>query len=159
MVLKVLTKFKRQDVNKFDKEKVKSNLNLLLQVAFDQINESDDLEKAISKVGLALAELHEHYQLLAKGKAGTVNDADTKAEILRNKLEQHANAKKTFATSLTTTSPEAFIESLFGYVERWIFIAREDEQTKSWSCFKIAEKKDFDDVVKHQTLEKNGFDT
>ncbi|HIF52268.1 MAG TPA: pyridine nucleotide-disulfide oxidoreductase [Thiotrichaceae bacterium] len=158
VVLKLSKKFKQQDINEYNKEKVFSDLDMLRQVAFNQLKVVDDLEMAISHVGLTLAELRKHYQCLAKEKASTYIDADAEVEALRNKLEQHANAKQTFATSLSTTNPEAFIESLFGYVERWIFVARKDEQTKSWSCFKVAEKKDFDDLVKHQTLEKNGFD-
>ncbi len=157
VVSKVPAKFKQCVLSEFNNEKVWYELEVLREVAFEQNNQIDDLEKAISCVGAELAYLRKHYQLVSKEKAETNKEIDSKTKVLRTRLEQHTEAKNIFANCLTLSNHAEFIESLLGYVERWVFIAQFDERTKDWSCFKFARKTDFDHLVEHQSIEKEGF--
>ena len=159
LVLKVAAKFKNRNVDEFHIEKIFSEMDLLRQSAFGQEQQVEDLEKAISSVGAQLANMREHYQLLSDGKTDVDESINTKAESLRQNIERHSEAKQIFAKSLSLSAHSEFIESLLSYVETWVFVAQHDEQTKDWSCFKTAEKTDFEHLVEHEVNSRKGFNT
>lgn len=157
VVLKVNAKFKSRTLDEFDNTKVWSELELLRHIGFGQDIDSGDLEKAISIVGCELEEIKEHYSLTDDNKKYSDDDINVKVELLRKRLEANEASKEVFLESLAITNNESFIESLFAYVERWVFVAKDDKRSKSWSCFKTAKKKDFANLVEHDDRQKDGF--
>jgi NADPH-dependent glutamate synthase beta subunit-like oxidoreductase/NAD(P)H-flavin reductase len=159
VVLKIPVKFKKRNITEFNTEKVWSDLNLLRQAAFGQEEKTTDLEKAVSTIGAQLANMHEYYQLLAKDKVNLDSTIDSKAELLKENIERHPEAKKVFSETLSLPTHSEFIESLLSYIETWVFVAQHDNETKNWSCFKVAEKTDFDHLVEHEKNSRGSFNT
>ncbi len=157
VVSKVVTKFKNNTFDEFDSKKVWSELDLLRHIGFEQAIDSEDLEKAISIVACELEDIKQHYCLTPDKKKYSDVDVDARVELLRKKLAVDEASKEVFSESLSNTSNEEFIESLFTYVERWVFVAQHDERSKSWSCFKTAKKKDFSNLVEHKDKQIGGF--
>jgi NAD(P)H-flavin reductase/NADPH-dependent glutamate synthase beta subunit-like oxidoreductase len=157
VVSKVNSRFKNQSLDKYDIKKVWYELDVLRHIGFGQDIEIDDLEKAISIVGCEIEEIKEHYSLTTDNKKYSDDDMNARIGLLRKKIEADEASKEVFSESISITSNEGFIESLFTYVERWVFVAQHDERSKSWSCFKMASKKDFDNLVEHDDSQKEGF--
>ncbi len=157
VVSKVAAKFKQSEVSDFDSENVWNDLDLLRLVAFEQDHQSKDLEKDIASIGSKLVDLHEHYQSVAKGKTDPDNLFDVDTNNLRKKIEKHQEAKIVFSEGLSKQSNAEFIGNLLTYVERWVYIAQHEERSKEWSCFKFPKKTDFDNLVKHQNRQKEGY--
>ena len=147
VVSKVNSRFKNQSLDKYDIKKVWYELDVLRHIGFGQDIEIDDLEKAISIVGCEIEEIKEHYSLTTDNKKYSDDDMNARIGLLRKKIEADEASKEVFSESISITSNEGFIESLFTYVERWVFVAQHDERSKSWSCFKMASKKDFDNLL------------
>jgi len=157
-VSNVAAKFRQSCVSDFESDKVWSDLDLLRLVVFAQEHQSSDLEKDIAYVGSKLADLHEHYQSVLKGKANADNNIDVNVNNIRSKIEEHPEAKIKFSESLTKATNAEFIENLIGFIERWVFIAQHDKRSKDWSCFKFAKKTNFENLVDHQRREKVGYE-
>lgn len=163
VVTKLKSKFKNVDISDWDIAKIESNLKLLKTAAFPVAANDPDAERSISRVGAKLARLAKHYQLIAKGKPGSLADADMQVAKLRNLLSENVHAQVTFQATLSEALPADFINQLLEIVQRWSYAAQNDDAlSKSivgWVSFKNPEKTDSNNLVPHETKQRDGFTT
>ena len=82
------------------------------------------------------------------------------ADSIRNGLEGNPEAKALFAESLAQDDT-ALIVALFECVCRWSYAAAKIDDLKSqvadWASFKVPGKTDFNHLVEHEIVERNGY--
>lgn len=164
---KLKSKFKNEDISTWDIEKVQADMALLKSVAFPIAANDPDAERSISRVGAKLAQLANHYQLMAedktKEKPGNIEDADSQTSEIRQLLNDNAETQIIFKSALAQEQAADFINSLLDVVQRWSYAAQnDDELAKSivgWVSFKNPEKTDSNNLVHHETKQRDGFTT
>ncbi len=163
IVAKLNATFKNQDVSNWDVPVILSNLELLIEAGFQDAHQDPDSEHRIARVGANLACLSNHYKLIAKGKDSDCVDAEPTVQKLRDLLSAHKLTAKQFSVQLQLEDSAEFINSLLEIVQRWSFVALNDELTaknvSEWLSFKRPEKCDFDHLVEHETIERNNYYT
>ena len=159
VVDKVGAKFKTQNPSDWDLDKLDSDIELLKRITSPEGTADRDDECATSVVAARLANLAGHYQKLAKGKPGDIEDADAQVEELREHLRVNPQAARTFADARTIEDPLAFVTHLLGYVERWTFAAKNDpvlaSRVEGWVVFRTLARTDFSQLV-HFDSRTNG---
>ena len=154
VIAKLAKKFRGVDISEWDIEEVKNNLALLTKLAFVDAAEDDDQERSIGRVGAALANLSNYFALIAKGKDSDFSDAEKEVSRLRKAVA----ADPVFSTA---EDDSEFVDALLEVVQRWCFAAENDEGIKQevagWVTFKTPHKTDFDHLVSHLTIEKDGY--
>jgi len=145
--------FKGQDTGSWDAAGIQSRFELLIAAAFPEADQDSDAERRVARAGATIGLLSAHYKLIAKGKPGSDDNADAKAEAIRAKLAAHTGAAAVFADAIAQ-EPADFIAALMDLTQRWSFIARHDESlTGRWLSFKLPEKRDFDHLVEHDNVD------
>ncbi|MCF7988161.1 MAG: FAD-dependent oxidoreductase [Methylovulum sp.] len=158
VVEKLSVIFKGQDSAAWDIETLNRRFNLLIAAGFAEADADTDAERRVAKAGAAVGLLSAHYKLLAKNKTSDYHQADTDAEALRNRLNTHSAAAAELSEILALATPAEFIAGLMDIVLRWSFVAAQDEAiTGTWLSFKFPEKRDFDYLVEHNTLDRGEF--
>lgn len=158
VVAKLAATFKNQDTSDWNIPSVLNRFDLLIAAGFPEANTDDDPEHRVARVGAAIGLLSAHYQLIAKGKAGSYENADTAAQALRAKLSAHDEAAAEFSELIALAEPAEFIAGLMDIVQRWSFIAQQDNDVVAdWLSFKLPEKRDFEDLVEHETIDFGEF--
>jgi len=159
IVDKVGAKFKKENPSDWDVDKIDGDFELLKRTTSPEGSEDRDDEIATSVVAARLANLHAHYQKLAKGKPGEIEDADAQVAVLREHLRVNPQAARTFAEARAIEDPLEFVSHLLGYVERWTYAASRDPVLKArienWVVFKTLPRTDFSQLV-HFDTRKNG---
>ncbi len=155
VVDKVGAKFKNENTSDWDLDKVDSDLELLKRTTSPEGTEDRDDECATSVVAARLANLAGHYQKLAKGKPGEIEDADAQVEELREHLHLNPQAARTFAAARAIDDPLEFVTHLLGYVERWTYAAMKDPvlaaRVEGWVVFQTLPRTDFSQLVHFDT--------
>ncbi|MDO9105655.1 MAG: FAD-dependent oxidoreductase [Methylovulum sp.] len=150
--------FKGQDANDWDKAGIQRRFELLINAGFPAANPISDAEQRVASVGAAIGLLSAHYKLLAKGKTSAYDDADVTLEALRVRLQEHPQAAEEFSDMLALVAPADLSAALMDLVQRWSFITAQDENIAStWLSFKLPEKRDFDNLVAHDTVDRGEF--
>ncbi len=158
VVAKLEVYFKGQDIGTWDVETIQSRFALLITAAFPEADQDRDPERRVARVGAHIGLLSAHYQLLAKNKPGSYDNADAAAEAVRARLAAHGAAASVFAEVIALAYPADFIAALMDLTQRFSFIAGHDESlTGHWLSFKFPEKRDFDHLVAHDTVEFDGY--
>ncbi len=161
VLAKLVAKFRGEDCSEWDIADVKNNLDRLTEIAFPDTYaayvKDGDQERAIGRVGAVLGKLANHFKLIAKGKEGDYVGADKEVSRLRNVVF----SDQIFSRAAELDNDAEFIDTLLEVVQRWCFIAQNDEELKqevaSWVLFKTPHKTDFDHLVHHLTIEKDGY--
>ncbi|TDJ19883.1 MAG: pyridine nucleotide-disulfide oxidoreductase, partial [Gammaproteobacteria bacterium] len=160
---KAAAKFKSQNPDDWDLDKLDSDMELLKRTAAPECAEDRDDECATSVVAARLANLAGHYQKLAKGKASDVADADAQVAELREHLRVNPQAARTFADARAIEDPQAFVDHLLGYVERWTYAAMKDPamaaRVEGWVVFRTLPRTDFSQLVHFDTRTNGALST
>jgi NADPH-dependent glutamate synthase beta subunit-like oxidoreductase/NAD(P)H-flavin reductase len=163
VVDKVGAKFKTQNPADWDLDKLNSDLELLKRTTSPEGVEDRDDECATSVVAARLADLAGHYQKLAKGKPGELEDADAQVGELREHLRVNPQAARTFAEARAIQDPLEFVTHLLGYVERWTYAAMRDPVLKArvqgWVVFQTLPRTDFSQLVHFETRSDDRLNT
>ncbi len=79
-------------------------------------------------------------------------------QALREKLTAHGEAATEFGDIIALTDPAEFIGGLMNIVQRWSFVAQQDNDVVAdWLSFKFPEKRDFEDLVEHEVVDRGEF--
>ena len=150
--------FKGQNIGTWDVDAIQRRFELLITAAFPEADQDGDTERRVARAGAQIGLLSAHYKLIAKNKPGSYGNADAAAEALRANLAAHSEAASVFAEVVALAEPAEFIAALMDLTQRWSFIARHDDNiAKHWLSFKFPEKRDFDHLVAHDTVEFDGY--
>ncbi len=151
VIAKLTKKFRGVDISEWDIVEVKNNLTSLTKLVFV---EDDDQERSIGRVGASLAKLSNHFTLIAKGKDSDYPDAELEIKRLRK-------AVAVDPVFFTVEDDVEFVDALLEVVQRWCFAAQNDEGMKQevggWVTFKTPHKTDFEHLVSHLTIERDGY--
>ncbi|MFZ2726544.1 MAG: pyridine nucleotide-disulfide oxidoreductase [Methylococcaceae bacterium] len=149
--------FKGQTSEGWNIPSILNRFDLLIASAFPQANEDTDDERRVAQVGAVISLLHKHYQALAKNKPSDYSNADEQANSIRDRLVADETAKEEFKDSIDLPNNE-FIAGLMDVVCRWSFIALEDNDVVAdWLSFKLPQKRDLDNLVPHEVIDKGEF--
>ncbi|NOT86483.1 MAG: FAD-dependent oxidoreductase, partial [Methylococcaceae bacterium] len=157
VVNKLNLAFPDQPISDWDIPAIKHQFELLIAAAFPEANEDPDPEHRVARVCAPIGLLANHYKLIAKGKASPLADAEQKTQSLREKLTAHLEAASQFSVLLTLPESSDFIASLMDIVQRWSFIAQAEGITADWFSFKVPAKRDFDELVEHDLIDRGEF--
>ncbi|MCX7082099.1 MAG: pyridine nucleotide-disulfide oxidoreductase [Methylococcales bacterium] len=150
--------FKGQDTTDWPISSILNRFDLLIEAAFPEANLDDDEEHRVARVGAVIGSLSSHYKLLAKGKVSDYENADELVAVIRTKLAEHELAALEFADIIVITEPAECITALMDIVQRWSFIAQQDNDiVAEWLSFKFPEKRDFDNLVAHKVVDRGEF--
>jgi NADPH-dependent glutamate synthase beta subunit-like oxidoreductase/NAD(P)H-flavin reductase len=150
--------FKGQDTSDWPISSILNRFDLLIEAGFPEANQDDDPEHRVARVGAVIGLLSNHYKLLAKGKASDYENADEQVSALRAKLASHELATSEFSVIINAEDEAEFISGLMDVVQRWSFVAQEDNDiVADWLSFKFPEKRDFDHLVEHDTVDRGQF--
>ena len=150
--------FKGQDTSNWKVPEILNRFDLLIEACFTEANEDPDPEHRVARVGALIGLLSSHYKLLAKGKDSAYENADEQVAALRAKLAAHELAASEFADIINTTVAADFVSGLMEIVQRWSFVAQQDNDiVADWLSFKFPEKRDFDNLVEHEVVNRGQF--
>ncbi len=163
LVGKLANSFKDADISQWDIQQIRTRLDLLLQAVFPSCKVENDLELTISRAAATLISLHRHYATLAKGEDSEYQSADQKVSEIRQSLQADVQAAREFSATLSESDPASFISELLDVIRHWAFAARHDDKLNTvvagWMSFKTPGKKDFEELVHHDTRQRDGFST
>jgi NADPH-dependent glutamate synthase beta subunit-like oxidoreductase/NAD(P)H-flavin reductase len=158
VVAKLNLVFKDQAIADWDITGIKNRFELLIQAAFPESVQDSDVERRVARVGGLIGQLSSHYKAVAKGKEGTYPSADGAVEKLRAQLAAHPEAAKQFADIIAAAEPASFVDGLMDLAQRWSYIAQHDpEISEHWLSFKFPDKRDFENLVEHDVVDKGEF--
>jgi len=150
--------FKGQDTSDWAIPSILNRFDLLIDAGFPEANQDNDPEHRVARVGAAIGLLSSHYKLVAKGKDSDYENADLVAEALRAKLAAHQEAATEFNDIISQQDPAEFVAALMDIVQRWSFVAQQDNDVvATWSSFKFPKKRDFDHLVAHDLVDRGEF--
>ncbi|MDD2864641.1 MAG: pyridine nucleotide-disulfide oxidoreductase [Methylococcales bacterium] len=150
--------FKGQTTDDWKIPDVLNRFDLLIEAGFPEANLDEDEEHRVARVGAVIGSLANHYKTLAKGKESNYENADLQAEALREKLKTHELAATEFADIINTPDLTEFTAGLMDVVQRWCFVAQQDNDVVAkWLSFKFPEKRDFDNLVEHELIDRTEF--
>jgi len=150
--------FKGQDTSDWTIPSILNRFDLLIDAGFPEANQDNDPEHRVARVGAAIGLLSSHYKLVAKGKDSDYENADLVAEALRAKLASHQEASTEFSDIISLQDPAEFIAALMDIVQRWSFVAQQDNDVvANWLSFKFPKKRDFDHLVEHELVDRGEF--
>ncbi|GAB6140227.1 FAD-dependent oxidoreductase [Methylosoma difficile] len=150
--------FKGQDTSDWNIPSILSRFDLLIEAAFLEANQDNDAEHRVARVGAVIGQLSSHYKTLAKGKASDYANADEQTQAIRSKLAAHELAAEEFKDLLATDDIGEFVAGLMDIVQRWSFVAQQDNDVVAdWLSFKFPEKRDFDNLVEHEVIDRGEF--
>ena len=150
--------FKGQDTTDWSISSILNRFDLLIEAAFPEANLDDNEEHRVARVGAVIGSLSSHYKLLAKGKVSDYENADELVAVIRTKLTEHELAALEFADIIIMTEPAECVAALMDVVQRWSFIAQQDNDiVADWLSFKFPEKRDFDNLVAHEVVDRGEF--
>ena len=150
--------FKGQDTTDWPVSSILNRFDLLIEAAFPEANLDDDEEHRVARFGAVIGSLSSHYKLIAKGKVSEYENADELVAAISTKLSEHELAAVEFADIIVIREPAEFLAALMDLVQRWSFIAQQDNDiVVQWLSFKFPEKRDFDNLVAHEIVERGEF--
>jgi NADPH-dependent glutamate synthase beta subunit-like oxidoreductase/NAD(P)H-flavin reductase len=150
--------FKGQDTSDWAIPSILNRFDLLIDAGFPEANQDNDPEHRVARVGAAIGLLSSHYKLIAKGKDSDYENADLVAEALRAKLAVHQEAATEFNDIISQQDPAEFVAGLMDIVQRWSFVAQQDNDVvANWLSFKFPKKRDFDHLVEHELVDRGEF--
>ena len=150
--------FKGQDTADWNISSILNRFDLLIEAGFIEANQDNDPEHRVARVGAVIGLLSSHYKLVAKGKASDYENAEEQVSALRSKLLDHELAKVEFIDIINAPEAADFVSGLMDIVQRWSFVAQQDNDVVAdWLSFKFPEKRDFDHLVEHETVDRGKF--
>ncbi|MEI6542061.1 MAG: FAD-dependent oxidoreductase [Methylococcales bacterium] len=158
VVEKLGVAFKGQDTSEWKIPDILNRFDLLIAAGFSEANEDPDPEHRVARVGAVIGLLSSHYKLLAKGKVSDYENADEQVTALRAKLATDELAATEFADIIATTEAADFVSGLMDIVQRWSFVAQQDNDiVADWLSFKFPQKRDFENLVEHEVVDRGQF--
>ena len=150
--------FKGQDTSEWKIPDVLNRFDLLIAAGFSEANEDPDPEHRVARVGAVIGLLSSHYKLVAKGKDSAYENAEEQVSALRAKLAADELAATEFADIIAASESADFVSGLMDVVQRWSFVAQQDNDiVADWLSFKFPEKRDFDNLVEHEVVDRGQF--
>jgi NADPH-dependent glutamate synthase beta subunit-like oxidoreductase/NAD(P)H-flavin reductase len=157
IIEKLAVVYKGVDTSDWKTPDILNRFDLLIAAGFPEANEDDDAEHRVARVGAVIGLLSSHYKTVAKGKPSDYQNADEQVASLRAKLAAHELAAEEFKDGLALADGE-FVAYLTDIVNRWSFIAQQDNDVVAdWLSFKLPEKRDLEDLVAHDTIDRGEF--
>ena len=158
VVEKLAVVFKGQNALDWNIPSILNRFDLLIEAGFPEANQDNDPEHRVARVGATIGLLSSHYKLIAKGKDSDYENADEQVSALRTKLAAHELAATEFSGIINAPDAAEFIKGLMDVVQRWSFVAQQDNDVVAdWPSFKLPEKRDFDHLVEHDTVDRGEF--
>ncbi|MFZ2169116.1 MAG: pyridine nucleotide-disulfide oxidoreductase, partial [Methylococcaceae bacterium] len=150
--------FKGQDTSDWNIPAILNRFDLLIEAGFPEANQDNDPEHRVARVGATIGLLSSHYKLIAKGKDSDYENADEQVSALRTRLAAHELAATEFNEIINAPDAAEFIIGLMNIVQRWSFVAQQDNDVVAdWLSFKLPGKRDFDHLVEHDTVDRGEF--
>ena len=150
-------RFKREKVDEWDAESLIKRFDSLVEALTDG---GCDREKAVARLAVELKRLREQTQQMAE--AGDFSPLDAQVEEIRQKLLQHPDAASSFATALSLSANE-LVDNLYDCVLRWTYAASRHPEVQphvaGWVSFKTPARTNFDNLVEHQIVEREGVES
>ena len=141
---KLASKFKGQNIADWNVPALIGQMNALLTATGKQTLFENDPELAVSQAAAELWRLSQQPELEAADIASLQNSI-TAVELFESDFE----------------SPSTLVAYLLEIVCRWSFAAQQTAElqavVKNWLSFKVPQKTNLDNLVKHDTLEQTGF--
>ena len=160
VVEKLAVIFKGQDTSDWVIPSILNQFDLLIEAGFPEANQDNDPEHRVARVGATIGLLSSHYKLIAKGKVSSYENADEQVTALRSKLAAHELAATEFSDIINAPDAAGFISGLMDVVQRWSFVAQQDNDVVAdWLSFKLPGKRDLDNLVEHDTVDRGEFTT
>ena len=158
VIEKLAVVFKGQDTTDWPISSILNRFDLLIESAFPAANLDNDEEHRVARVGAVIGSLSSHYKLIAKGKVSDYESADELVSAIRTKLAEHELAATEFVDIIAMTEPAECVVALMDIVQRWSFIAQQDNDiVADWLSFKFPKKRDFDNLVAHEVVDQGEF--
>ena len=158
VIEKLAVVFKGQNTSDWNIPSILNRFDLLIEAGFLEANQDNDPEHRVARVGAIIGLLSSHYKLVAKGKVSNYENADEQVAALRAKLAAHELAATEFSDIINAPEPAEFISGLMDIVQRWSFVAQQDNDVVAdWLSFKLPQKRDFDNLVEHETVDRGEF--
>ncbi|MDD5460342.1 MAG: pyridine nucleotide-disulfide oxidoreductase [Methylococcales bacterium] len=158
VVEKLAVVFKGQNTSDWNNPSILNRFDLLIEAGFPEANQDNDPEHRVARVGAIIGLLSTHYKLVAKGKVSHYENADEQVAALHTKLAAHELAATEFSDIINAPDAAEFISGLMDIVQRWSFIAQQDNDVvANWLSFKLPQKRDFDNLVEHETVDRGEF--
>ncbi len=158
VVAKLNLAFKDQSIDNWDIDAIQRRMDLLIASGFPEADRDTDPERRVARAGAAIGLLSAHYKLVAKGKDSEYRDADNAAATLRAQLSAQPEAAAEFADIIAAPDLAGFISDLMDIVSRWSYVAQHNPDiADNWLSFKFPEKRDFDHLVEHETVDRGEF--
>jgi NADPH-dependent glutamate synthase beta subunit-like oxidoreductase/NAD(P)H-flavin reductase len=160
IVAKLKRIFRGVDSTAWDQNSIVESVELLKQIAFPE-TATDDPERAFARVAVRLLHLSNQLQAEADAENDGAADAEKELSLLTERLRSHPVASEVFAECLARSSGAAIAAELLEIVQRWSYLASTNAlfrtQVKGWLSFKVPEKTDLDNLVEHETEQREGF--
>ena len=146
IVAKLAARYKGQNPEDWDIAAIRLQFDALLRALVPAALVEGDLETAVARLAVELLSLSQSENPVV--------------DSIRNGLEGNPKAKELFAESLAQDDA-AFIAALFECVCRWSYAAAKSDVVTSevadWVSFKVPGKTDFNHLVEHEIVERNGY--
>ncbi|MDD2658463.1 MAG: pyridine nucleotide-disulfide oxidoreductase [Methylococcales bacterium] len=160
VVEKLEVVYKGQNTSDWNIPSILNRFDLLIDAGFPEANQDNDPERRVARAGAVIGRLSSHYKLIAKGKDSGCQNADEQVSALRAKLAAHELAAAEFSDIINAPDAAGFIGGLMDIVQRWSFVAQQDNDVVAgWQSFKFPEKRDFDHLVSHEAVDRGEFTT
>jgi NADPH-dependent glutamate synthase beta subunit-like oxidoreductase/NAD(P)H-flavin reductase len=160
IVAKLKRTFRGADSSTWDQNSIVKSVELLKKVAFPE-TATDDPERAFARVAVRLLHLSNQLQAEADAESDSRTDADKELSLLTKRLHDHPVASEVFTECLARSSGAEIAAELLDIVQRWSYLASTNAlfstQVKGWLSFKVPEKTDLDNLVKHETEQREGY--
>ncbi|MEY4767800.1 MAG: hypothetical protein RL637_439, partial [Pseudomonadota bacterium] len=157
IVAKLASTFKNVDSTQWDLDLLDRQLSLFIQAAYPELTATDDQEFCVANVAMQIYQLFQHYQQVAKGEVSEYSTAEVEVEYLRQCLLSNTAAATVFGSVLICENSAEFVAELFLLIQRWSFLALKDQRYSAWLSFKSPQKRDFSQLVKHETVDRGEF--
>ena len=160
VVSKLAVLYHAENIADWDQASIKQNFELLIAAAFPEANADQDAEHRVARVGAPIGLLSSHYKLIAKGKDSQYTAADQDAQRLKDKLLAHEQAAAQLHSIINAPDLAGFVDGLMDVVQRWSHLAvNTDPAVVKWFSFKTPAKRDFDNLVAHEIVQRGEYST
>ncbi|MEW6036822.1 MAG: pyridine nucleotide-disulfide oxidoreductase [Pseudomonadota bacterium] len=159
VVVKLPGRFKNVSIGDWDVAALAAKIDVLVEACAPEYAASDR-EAAVARLGLALRNLHAHYEAEAKHVgSGPLAEPSVRLAKLRAQIGAHPRASAW--KDVVAMGDADFAAGLFGEFERWCFAASRDGRlkphVKDWVSFKVPARTDFEHLVHHAVENRNGY--
>ncbi len=156
VVEKLSVRFKGQETSSWDQHALTADLEAIIINAYPEVAQNPDAEYRTAYVGANISRFAQYFQQLAKGKTCANALLEKEALKVRTCLQAAKELSPTLTAITQLTNLSEFAIQLMDVIARWSVLALHDDNYCHWLSFKFPQKRDFEQLVKHDTIERAG---